>query len=82
MSDMSFKQAREIADRLEMSELSLNSILIKVDKATKVFDETLNSQKQIANSIPKKDDKIVYLKILIGINFGFILGLLASKYIL
>jgi len=82
MSDMSLKQAKEIADRLELAELSLKHLLTNVEKSTKAFEETLIDQKQIINAMPITDKKLNNMKILVGINFGFVLGLLVSKFII
>jgi hypothetical protein len=82
MSDMSLKQAKEIADRLELAELSLKHLLTNVEKSTKAFEETLIDQKQIINAMPITDKKLNNMKILVGINFGFVLGLLVSKFLI
>jgi uncharacterized membrane protein len=82
MSDMSLKQAKEIAERLELAELSLNTVLTNVEKQTKVFDETLEKQKEILHSIPQMDNKLNNMKILVGVNIGFVLGLLVAKFII
>ena len=82
MSDMSLKQAKEIADRLELAELSLNHLLVNVEKSTKAFEDTLSQQKQIMNAMPTTDKKLNNMKILVGINFGFVLGLLVSKFLI
>jgi hypothetical protein len=78
MSDMSFKQAKEIAERLELSEITLKSTLYNIEKVTSKFDSFIAKEEEIE----KKDSKIINLKILIGINIGFIIGLLVSKYFL
>ncbi len=82
MSDMSLKQAKEIADRLELAELSLNHLLANVEKSTKTFEDTLSQQKQIMNAMPLTDKKLNNMKILVGINVGFVLGLLVSKFLI
>jgi hypothetical protein len=82
MSDMSFKQAKEITERLELSELSLSNTLDKLDIANKKFTIILESQNNICKDKIAKDNKIVNLKILIFLNIGFIIGLLVSKYFL
>mgnify|MGYP003408662162 CR=1 FL=1 len=82
MSDMSLKQAKEIADRLELAELSLKHLLTNVEKSTKAFEDSLSQQKQIINAIPTIDKKLNNMKILVGINFGFVLGLLVSKFLI
>jgi len=82
MADMSLKQAKEIVDRLELAELSLTALLSNSEKATKLFEETLKQQKQILITIPKMDNKLNTMKVLVGVNIGFILGLVVSKYFL
>ncbi len=82
MSDMSLKQAKEIADRLELAELSLNHLLVNVEKSTKAFEDTLSQQKQIINAMPTTDKKLNNMKILVGVNIGFVLGLLVSKFLI
>lgn len=80
MSDMSLRQAKEIADRLELAELSLKHLLLNVEKSTKAFEDTLQQQKQIINTMPTTDKKLNNMKILVGVNLGFVLGLLVSKF--
>jgi len=82
MSDMSLKQAKEIAERLELAEISLKTVLADVDKSTKIFEESLSKQKQVLASIPKMDNKLNTMKVLVGINIGFIIGLVVAKYFL
>ena len=82
MSDMSLKQAKEIAERLELAELSLHQLLDNVEKTTRVFEVTMQQQKQIINTIPATDKKLTLLKIIVGVNFGFVLGLVVSKFLL
>jgi hypothetical protein len=77
MSDMSFKQAKEISERLELSEITLKNTLIEVEIATSILDKV--SKKQL---LTRTDNKITNLKILLGINIGFIIGLLVAKYFL
>jgi len=79
MSDMSFKQAKEIAERLELSEMTLKSTLINIEKVT---SNLLNKYKKLQLESITKDSKISNLKILIGLNVGFIIGLLISNYFL
>jgi hypothetical protein len=82
MADMSFKQAKEIADRLELAELSLKHLLTDVQKATNNFEQTLKKQNQIMHIIPNTDKKLVLLKVLVGINIGFVIGVLVGKFFL
>jgi len=81
MSDMSFKQAKELAERLELSEITLKQVLEKIDTASKNFENSLEEQKNILNYIPKTDKKLIFMKILVGVNIGFILGLIVAEYI-
>jgi preprotein translocase subunit Sss1 len=82
MSDMSFKQAKELIERLELSELTLKSTLDKLDDSTNNFNTLLNKENNIYKNEYIKDNKIANLKILISLNIGFIIGLLVSKYFL
>jgi len=68
-------------EQLELSEITLSQILKKIDIASKNFDNSLAKQERILTYIPKNDTKLTFMKILIGINIGFIIGLIVSKYI-
>jgi len=81
MSDMSFKQAKELAEQLELSEITLQHMLKKIDIASENFDNSLAKQESILNYVPNSDKKLTFLKILVGLNVGFILGLIVAKYI-
>jgi len=81
MSDMSFKQAKELAEQLELSEITLKQMAIKIDIAAKNFDNSLAKQETILNYVPNSDKKLTFMKILVGVNVGFILGLIVAKYI-
>jgi len=82
MADMSFKQAGEIVERLELAELSLKHHLTNVEKATNAFEITLQKQNQILQTPLQNDKKLTLLKILVGINIGFIFGLLVGKFVI
>ena len=41
MSDMSFKQAKDLAEQLELSEITLKQMLKKIDIAAENFDNSL-----------------------------------------
>ena len=82
MSDMSFKQAKEIVERLELSELSLRNSFDNIDYARRSLDDSIIEQKKVLKLIPDRDKKINYLYILIAVNFGFIAGLLVGKYLI
>ena len=82
MSDMSFKQAKEIVERLELSELSLRNSFDNIDYARRSLDDSIIEQKKVLKLIPDRDKKINYLYILIAVNFGFIAGLVVGKYLI
>jgi len=81
MSDMSFKQAKELAEQLELSEVTLKQMLKKIDIAAENFENSLAKQESILNYVPNSDKKLIFMKILVGTNIGFILGLIVAKYI-
>ena len=82
MSDMSFKQAKELVERMEFSEIALRKTLANVEKSTQNFEETLKHQEAILEKIPRADKKVSYMTIAIAANIGLILGLVIGKYIL
>jgi ElaB/YqjD/DUF883 family membrane-anchored ribosome-binding protein len=81
MSELSFKQARDLAERLELSEVTLNKTLSNIQRASDNFNSTLKKQEELIQYIPKSDDKINLMKIIVALNIGFVLGLLVSKYL-
>lgn len=82
MSDMSFKQAKEITERFELAEITLAQTLKQVDRATENFDRALLKQEKIIRTIPLTDKKLELMKLIVALNIGFIIGLLVSKYII
>lgn len=82
MSDMSFKQAKELVERMEFSEIALKKAVLNVEKSTKNFEETLKQQEEILQKIPNADKKVSYLSVAVALNIGLILGLLIGKYLL
>ena len=89
MSEMSFKQAKELVERMEFSEIALRRAVSTLDKSTKIFDKsskdfdnTLKQQEDILTRIPKTNKKMSYMFIAVAINIGFILGLVIGKYVL
>jgi len=89
MSEMSFKQAKELVERMEFSEIALKNATKVLDnsyktlgKASENFDNTLNKQEKFLEKIPQSDKKISFMFLALAINIGFILGLLVGKYIL
>ena len=81
MSDMSYNQAKHLAERLELTEITLNKTLKQINSATKTFDDSLLKQSQIASFIPKANSQLAIMKIVVATNIGFIFGLLVAKYI-
>ena len=82
MSDMTFKQAKEIVERLELCDLSLRNSFDNIDYSRRSLDDSMIAQKKILNSIPEKDKKISILYLIIMLNAGFLGGLLVGKYLL
>lgn len=82
MSDMTFKQAKEIVERLELAELSLRNSFDNIDHARRGLDDSLIAQKKVLNEVPQKDKKISFLNLIIMLNMGFIIGLFVGKYLI
>ena len=89
MSEMSFKQAKELVERMEFSEIALKNATKVLDesyktfgKASENFDKTLDKQEEIIERLPKLDKKMSYMFLAVAINIGFILGLVIGKYVL
>lgn len=82
MSDMTFKQAKEIVERLELSELSLRNSFDNIDYARRSLDDSIIEQKKVLKQLPQKDKKISILYLIIMLNVGFLAGLLVGKYLL
>ena len=82
MSDMSFKQAKELVERMEFSEIALRKAIKNLDKSSNNFEETLKQQEEVLTILPKSDKKLSLMKLIVGINIGFILGLVVGKYFL
>jgi len=82
MSDMSFNQAKELAERLELTEITLKQTLKNINGANKVLDVTLVKQENIIKRIPSMDKQLNIMKIIVATNIGFVLGLLVAKYII
>jgi len=81
MSDISFKQAKELTQRLELVEVTLQDTLKKIDTATINFDNSLKRQVKILEYMPRYDKTLMAMKLIIALNIGFLIGLLTAKYI-
>jgi hypothetical protein len=82
MSDMSLKQAKELVEHLELVELGLRQNIEGVNKANDDLQKTLKLSERILEVIPKTNEKLNNLKIIVGVNIGFIIGLLIGKFFL
>ena len=82
MSDMSFKQAKELVEKMEFSEIALRRAVDSLEKSSQNFDITLKHQEDILNKLPYADKKLSYIYIAVATNIGLILGLIIGKYLL
>ena len=82
MSEMSFKQAKELVERMEFSEIALKRAVDNLEKSSENFDITLKHQEDIINKLPYADKKLSYMSIAVAVNVGLIVGLLIGKYLL
>jgi ElaB/YqjD/DUF883 family membrane-anchored ribosome-binding protein len=82
MSDMSFKQAKELIERMEFSEIALRKAADDFEKSSQNFQSTLKYQEDIINKLPYADKKLSILAILVAGNIGLIIGLLIGKFLL
>ncbi|WP_419770475.1 MAG: hypothetical protein ACNI3C_01410 [Candidatus Marinarcus sp.] len=79
---MSFKQAKDLVEKIEMTEMSLQKTVKDINEASKGFNEALRHQKIVLEMIPQANKELGIMRVLIAINVGFILGLIVCKYIL
>ncbi len=82
MSDMSFKQAKELVERLEFTEITLKETLKNIEVSSNNFTNSLEKQEQIIQLVPQTDKKLNNMKIIVALNIGVIVGLLIGKYLL
>ena len=82
MSDMSFKQAKELVERMEFSEIALKKAVDNLEKSSLNFETTLKHQEDIINKLPYADKKLSYMYIAVSVNIGLIIGLILGKYLL
>lgn len=78
---MSFKQAKELVEKLELTELTLKKSTDDIDKSSKKFNEALKMQEHLLKLMQEKDKKLDILKLLVVLNVGFIGGLLAGVFL-
>ena len=79
---MSFKQAKELVERMEFSEIALKKALENLEKSSQNFETTLKHQEDIINKLPYADKKLSYMYIAVSVNIGLIIGLILGKYLL
>lgn len=79
---MSFKQAKDLVEKIELTELSLKKTVKDIEESSKSFTEALRQQKIMLDIIPSMSSKMGMLKVIVGVNIGFLLGLIVGKYIL
>lgn len=82
MSDMSFKQAKDLVEKIELTELSLKKTVDDIEASSKSFNEALRQQRIIMDLIPRANFKMGLLKLLIAVQIGFIAGIFVGIYIL
>lgn len=79
---MSFKQAKELVEKMEFSEIALRRAADDLAKSSQNFEITLKHQEDIINKLPYADKKLSYMFIAVAANIGLIIGLLIGKYLL
>ena len=79
---MSFKQAKELVERMEFSEIAINKALVNLESASNNFENTLAEKEKIINKIPYADKKLSLMYIAVALNIGLIIGILIGKYLL
>ncbi|WP_223294356.1 hypothetical protein [Arcobacter nitrofigilis] len=78
---MSFKQAKELVEKLELTELTLKKSTDDIDKSSKKFNEALKMQEHLLKLMQVKDKKLDILKLLVVLNIGFIGGLVVGVFL-
>ena len=82
MSEMSFKQAKELVERMEFSEIAIRKSIDNLEKASSSFQESLKLQEDIVNRLPYSDKKLSIMKVAVSLNIGLIIGIFIGKYFL
>ena len=78
---MSFKQAKELVEKIELSELTLKKTVKDIEKSTQNFNDTLKKQENVLKQLPIIDKKLNTLKLLIVLHVGFIAGVLVGVFL-
>ena len=79
---MTFKQAKEVVERLELADLSLRNSFDNIDYARRSLEDSIIKQNKVLKQLPEKENKIKYMYLIIMLNIGFIVGLFVGKYLL
>ncbi|PRM91690.1 hypothetical protein CJ672_08580 [Arcobacter cryaerophilus gv. occultus] len=82
MSEMSFKQAKELVERMEFSEIAIRKSIDNLEKASSSFQESLKLQEDVVNRLPYSDKKLSIMKVAVSLNIGLIIGIFIGKYLL
>jgi len=82
MSEMSFKQAKELVERMEFSEIAIRKSIDNLERATNSFEESLKLQEDIVNKLPYADKKLSLMRALVILNIGLLIGILIGKYLI
>ena len=82
MSDMSFKQAKELVEKMEFSEIAIKKAVKNLETSANNFEKTLQAQEEIILRIPKADKKLSIMFFIVALNVGFLIGLLFGKFVL
>ena len=79
---MSFKQAKELVEKIELTELTLNKTAQDIENSAAKFNKALQMQEKLIEYFPKVDLKLNVMRLLVALNIGFIFGLIVGKYII
>ena len=82
MSDMSFKQAKELVEKMEFSEIAIKKAVKNLETSANNFEKTLQAQEEIVSRIPASDKKLSIMFFVVALNIGFLIGLLFGKFVL
>ncbi len=82
MSDMSFKQAKELVEKMEFSEIAIKKAVKNLETSANNFEKTLQAQEEIVSRIPRSDKKLSIMFFVVALNVGFLIGLLFGKFVL
>jgi hypothetical protein len=82
MADMSFKQAKELVEKLEFTEISLKKTTNEINASIANINHSLQEQRQLLQVVPKNNFKLSIMKIIVSLNIGIMIGLALSRYLL